>query len=231
MTRDVPRKMGKNFSKPALPSGQPKSNSALCKSNKVGLTGKTNRSLLPIVTVEGNLPMLLASLVAVMTVNGATDPPAEVNDLVAGHFRWTVGSPLVSPANRPDDPCHAIKDPSIVFYENRWHLFATIRCQQRTHQIEHLSFTGWKDADKAERQVLRICDGYFLRAAGLLFFAAQKMVPDLPDQRTVAQAGAPTGLLHRHQRLGPGFVEQADPLVRHSSDQRHQVDRLLGHLR
>ena len=154
-------------------SGPPKSITASFKSNKVGLTDKTIRGLLLRVTVDNNLPMLLAALVAMTTVNGATDPPVTADDLVAGRFRWTVGPPLVSPADRPDDPCHAIKDPSIVFQEGRWHLFATIRSQTRTHQIEYLSFTDWKEANQAERHLLKICDGYFC-APQVFYFSRHK---------------------------------------------------------
>ena len=72
-----------------------------------------------------------------------------------GRFEWVVGPPLVSPADRPDDPCHAIKDPTIVRYGGRWHLFCSIRSRTRTHQIEYLSFEDWQDADPAERHAAR----------------------------------------------------------------------------
>jgi hypothetical protein len=84
-----------------------------------------------------------------------------IDHLLAGVFQWTVGPPLVSPADRPEDPCHAFKDPTIVRYQDRWHLFGSIRSKVRSHQIEYLSFADWKDANAAPRHVLRISDGYF----------------------------------------------------------------------
>ena len=84
-----------------------------------------------------------------------------VSRVLAGDFRWTAGPPLIAQADRPDDPCHSIKDPSVVFHDGRWHVFCTIRSQKRTHQIEYLSFTDWKDAGKADRHVLALTDGYF----------------------------------------------------------------------
>lgn len=78
-----------------------------------------------------------------------------------GNFRWTVSPPLVAPADRPRDPCFSVKDPSVLFVNGRWHLFCTIRSENRTHQIEYLSFTDWKDANAAPRHVLKISDGYF----------------------------------------------------------------------
>ncbi|MFO0896819.1 MAG: non-reducing end alpha-L-arabinofuranosidase family hydrolase [Pirellulales bacterium] len=67
----------------------------------------------------------------------------------------------MSPAARPADPCHAIKDPTVVFHDGRWRLFCTIRSARRTHQIEYLSFTDWEQADQADRHVLAIEPGYF----------------------------------------------------------------------
>src|SRR5438552_553010 len=39
--------------------------------------------------------------------------------LDSGEFQWTVGAPLVLPADRPEDPCYSVKDPSIVQFEGR----------------------------------------------------------------------------------------------------------------
>ena len=86
---------------------------------------------------------------------------AAVTRLLKGEFQWRCTEPLLSAASRPQDPCYSVKDPSIVYFENRWHLFATIRSQKRTHQIEYLSFTDWKEARTAPRHLLTITNGYF----------------------------------------------------------------------
>ena len=91
----------------------------------------------------------------------AEPKPPQSEGLLAGRFAWTVGAPLVAPVERPEDPCHAIKDPTIVRYKGRWHLFCSIRSQKRSHQIEYLTFTDWKDANAARRHVLTLSDGYF----------------------------------------------------------------------
>lgn len=93
--------------------------------------------------------------------------------LDTGEFAWTSSGPVIGPARREDDPCHAIKDPTVVFAEGKWHLFCTIRSQKRTHQIEYLSFADWKDARHAERHVLKIVDGYFC-APQVFYFRPHK---------------------------------------------------------
>ncbi len=100
------------------------------------------------------------------------DSPA-VKALLQGRFHWVASQPLIAPATRPADPCHAIKDPSVVHYGGRWHVFCTIRSQKRTHQIEYLSFTNWKEADKAKRFILDVGVNYFC-APQVFYFAPQK---------------------------------------------------------
>lgn len=102
------------------------------------------------------LPAVWVALVVAGSAAAAEPPP-----LLTPPYAWSLSPPLISPANRPDDPCHAIKDPTVVFHDGKWHLFATIRSKKRTHQIEYLSFTDWAKADAAPRHVLRLTDGYF----------------------------------------------------------------------
>src|SRR5689334_1876024 len=81
-------------------------------------------------------------------------PAAEPSWLADGVFKWKSSGPLQAPAERPEDPCVAVKDPSIVQHNGRWHLFTTIRSEKRSHQIEYSSFVDWKDAATAPRHIL-----------------------------------------------------------------------------
>jgi len=76
-------------------------------------------------------------------------------------FRWNVSAPLISPMTRPEDPCYSVKDPSIVRFEDRWHLFCTIRSEKRSHQIEYLNFKDWREAKSAKRHILTLSNAYF----------------------------------------------------------------------
>lgn len=80
--------------------------------------------------------------------------------LATGEFLWTSTQPVVSPAQRGDH-CYSVKDPSIVRYNGRWHLFCTIRSEKRSHQIEYLSFDDWTNANAAPRHLLTVTNGYF----------------------------------------------------------------------
>jgi len=131
--------------------------------------------------------MLVLSLVS-RSAPAAAPSVAErtIANLLAGRFRWTVGPPLVSAAVRPENPCISIKDPTIVHYQDRWHLFCTIRPASRPAQIEYLSFRDWKDADAAERYDLNFSEKYFC-APEVFYFSPHK------KWYLVYQLGDPTG--------------------------------------
>jgi hypothetical protein len=114
---------------------------------------------------------MLTSLACALTADLSGGQAPDL--LSSGRFHWLAGPPLVEPANRPDDPCFSVKDPSFVRYNDRWHLFCTIRSQKRTHQIEYLSFADWNQARQAKRQILTLTDGYFA-APQVLFFAPHR---------------------------------------------------------
>ena len=157
--------------------------------------------------------------------------PAAEPPLLAPPYHWKLSAPLIGPADRPADPCHAIKDPSVVFHDGKWHVFATIRSQKRTHQIEYLSFTDWSRADAAERHVLTLTDGYFC-APQVFYFTPHK------KWYLVYQVSDPA----RTPQLQPAFsttTDLADPkswtkptlLFDHDPEGVDGVDRLLGDLR
>ncbi len=119
-------------------------------------------------------PLLLftALAAAVLCAAPGCARAQSVADLLAGRFRWSIGPPLVSPAESPDDAYYSVKDPSIVFHEGRWHLFCTVRGVNRSHRIEYLTFTDWHAIGSARRRMLTMHPGYFC-APEVFFFAPQ----------------------------------------------------------
>lgn len=74
---------------------------------------------------------------------------------------WTTGEPLIAAQNRDGETYYSIKDPSIVRFKGRWHIFTTVRGKIRSHQIEYLTFPEWKEAGQATRATLKVTSGYF----------------------------------------------------------------------
>lgn len=78
-----------------------------------------------------------------------------------GSFHWEVGPPVLSAReSTPEMTFYSIKDPSVVRFDDRWHLFCTVRGRPRTHQVEYLSLEDWTDP-QPRRELLRITEGYY----------------------------------------------------------------------
>jgi hypothetical protein len=75
--------------------------------------------------------------------------------------QWHISPPLLGPAASNSDTYFSVKDPTVVSNGGRWHVFATVRGQKRTHQIEYISFNDWNSTTDAERHFLEITNGYF----------------------------------------------------------------------
>jgi hypothetical protein len=93
--------------------------------------------------------------------------------LETAKLSWVCSEPVLVAAERTEDPCYSVKDPSIVRYEGEWHLFCTIRSVKRTHQIEYLKFKDWKEAAKAPRHILQLTNNYFC-APQVFYFTPHK---------------------------------------------------------
>jgi len=88
-------------------------------------------------------------------------------------FSWSLAAPVLTPADPPGDERFSVKDPTIVRFEGNWHLFYTVRSKKRSHQIEYITFKQWQDADRVERHVLNLSDGYYC-APQVFYFAPHK---------------------------------------------------------
>lgn len=95
------------------------------------------------------------------------------NGILLGNFDWICSPPLISPMQHPDDFFYSVKDPSIVFYGGKWHLFCTVRGKRRSHQIEYITFTDFEHVSDAKRWLLQITDGYFC-APQVFYFTPHK---------------------------------------------------------
>ena len=126
------------------------------------------------------------ALLVGLTLAGAAfagEPQEEsaASPFLTGDFRWTVGEPVlaINPDRLPPSPEHpwvAVKDPSVVRHDGRWHLFCTIRKLKEGDgriRIGYLSFKDWKDAPAADWTILDLTMDYH-GAPQIFFFAPQK---------------------------------------------------------
>ena len=93
-----------------------------------------------------------------------------------GSFYWKSSAPLIGPQPDPAQTVYAVKDPSVVFANGKYHVFMTT-AGSKGWGIAYTSFTDWSSASKAPIFPLDkspIGPGY--RAAPEVFyFAPQKL--------------------------------------------------------
>ncbi len=85
---------------------------------------------------------------------------------------WEYSAPLISPENRKLDKSVSQKDPSLVFFQGKWHVFMTIKLQGRT-ATEYCSFEDWRKANAAPRSILRLTDSQYYCAPQVFYFTPQ----------------------------------------------------------
>jgi hypothetical protein len=102
----------------------------------------------------------------------ATSVPPR-NDLSTGDFNWIATAPVLEPMVVDGENWLSVKDPSIVRYNNRWHLFCTVRGLKRSHAIVYLTFENWDRAKTVAQQVLKCHPGYFC-APQVFYFTPHK---------------------------------------------------------
>jgi endo-1,4-beta-xylanase len=81
--------------------------------------------------------------------------------LSSGSFKWIASPPVLEPVEIDGEKWLSVKDPSIVRYKGKWHLFCTVRGIKRSHAVIYLTFDKWGQAKTATQQVLKCHPGYF----------------------------------------------------------------------
>jgi Glycosyl hydrolase family 62 len=117
-------------------------------------------------TISSNAGGILSVILALNIAPALADDPF-------AQLRWQTAAPVLLPRNVDGQSFHAVKDPSVVRYNGKWHLFCTVRGTKRSHAIVYLAFADWKVANKAQRHVLPMHGGYFC-APQVFYFRPQK---------------------------------------------------------
>lgn len=117
----------------------------------------------------GGAPAVAAQTAEMEGIRTAQAPALPFPGFQDGNFRWKIIPPVVErPPDDAETTYFSIKDPSVVFFGDRRHLFCTVRATPRTHQVEYLTLRDWGDR-KPQRTFPDIVDGYYC-APQVFFF-------------------------------------------------------------
>ncbi|WP_117212381.1 non-reducing end alpha-L-arabinofuranosidase family hydrolase [Allorhizocola rhizosphaerae] len=88
-------------------------------------------------------------------------------------FQWSSSGILISPKSDATHNIRALKDPSVVYHNGRYHVFATTTNQNGAYSMVYLNFADWSQANSATQHYLdqtAIGTGY--KAAPQVFYFA-----------------------------------------------------------
>jgi enterochelin esterase-like enzyme len=81
-----------------------------------------------------------------------TAPPAAATNAapIVGPLKWTSTGILVAPLSDENHKIVSVKDPSVVRYNDMWHIYATTANDRGQWSIVYLTFKAWADAADAK---------------------------------------------------------------------------------
>lgn len=110
---------------------------------------------------------VIVSMLLSMCVHAQGSEPAHALRVPA---LWEYSAPLIAPEKRQDDPSRAQKDPTVVFYQGKWHVFMTVKLPGRS-AIEYCSFERWEEAGESSRTLLTISESDYFCAPQVFYFS------------------------------------------------------------
>jgi hypothetical protein len=119
----------------------------------------------------GGLALLLGAMVS------PTSASSEAAAALPSSFQWQSSGQLIAPKSDATHNLSAVKDPSVVFHNGKWHVFATTTSSTGAYSMVYLNFTDWSQAGAAQHHYLdqtSIGAGY-KAAPQAFYFAPQKL--------------------------------------------------------
>jgi hypothetical protein len=115
-------------------------------------THLTARSSLALLLTAGLFP-IFAAAPAVQTPPATR--PASPEMVVPAPFntplKWKASGILVKPVSDEDHTIVSVKDPTVVRFNDRWHIYATVySTSSKNWSIVYLNFKDWADAADAK---------------------------------------------------------------------------------
>jgi len=102
---------------------------------------------------------------------GADRPACEL----PGSFQWTGSTPLIEPVSDATHDLVAVKDPTVVRFNDRWHVYASSVTTSGVYGMIYTSFADWAEASSAPFYYMDRTPGFdtYVAAPQLFYFAPQ----------------------------------------------------------
>jgi endo-1,4-beta-xylanase len=91
-------------------------------------------------------------------------------------LHWTASAPLIAPISDAKHDLVAVKDPSVVYFNNRWHVYASSVSSAGAYSTVYTSFTDFNEASTAPMYYMDQTPGFggYTAAPEVFYFTPQK---------------------------------------------------------
>jgi endo-1,4-beta-xylanase len=91
-------------------------------------------------------------------------------------IQWSSTAPIISAVGDSSHPLSAVKDPTVVRYNNLWHVFGSTVTATGVYSMFYTSFVDWTDAPSAKLTFLDQTPGLggYTAAPQVFYFSSQK---------------------------------------------------------
>ncbi|WP_030948672.1 non-reducing end alpha-L-arabinofuranosidase family hydrolase [Streptomyces sp. NRRL S-646] len=115
---------------------------------------------------------VLSALGGTPATQQATAPSTRSATALPSRFSWSSGGPLIAPKPDATHNIAGIKDPTVVRYNGKYHVFASV-ASPSGYSLVYLNFSDWSQAGSATHHYLdRTAIGTGYRAAPQVFYYA-----------------------------------------------------------
>ncbi|WP_158845415.1 non-reducing end alpha-L-arabinofuranosidase family hydrolase, partial [Saccharothrix deserti] len=101
----------------------------------------------------------------------------EVGASLPSSFQWRSSGVLIGPKSDATHSIRAVKDPSVVHHNGRYHVFASTTNNNGAYSMVYLNFTDWSQAGSAQHHYLdqTAIGGGYKAAPHVFYFAPQRL--------------------------------------------------------
>ena len=94
---------------------------------------------------------------------------------LAPSIQWSGSAPLIAPVSDATHDLVAVKDPTVVNYNGRWHVYASSVSRAGAYNIVYTSFSDWAEAPSAPLRYMDQTSGFntYVAAPQLFYFRPQ----------------------------------------------------------
>jgi endo-1,4-beta-xylanase len=118
---------------------------------------------------------------------------------LAPRIHWNTGAPVIAPVSDATHDLVAVKDPTVVSFNGRWHVYASSVSRTGAYNIVYTSFSDWTAASNAPLYYMDQTSGFntYVAAPQLFYFRPQSKwylvyQAGPPKYSTAADPGDPT---------------------------------------